>query len=232
MTGNGVFTCGQFRGIVAELALGLLSARERAEAMDHLEHCPACREHVHELTATSDALLGLVPGSEPPVGFEDRVLDRLGLGSGRRPRQGGLWRRFALAGAAAATGLALGGGGWALGASVGRPAPVAPIVSPAHPGLRTADLASSGHSLGQVYLHTGKSPWLYMAVDAEGHSGTVHCQLQRADGSTAKVGSFALNAKGYGSWGSPYPAGSSQVTGVRLLNPDGTVLASAAFHHG
>ncbi|MFD5059232.1 hypothetical protein [Streptomyces sp. NPDC058394] len=47
--------------------------------MDHLEHCPACREHVHEPTATSDALLDLVPGSEPPVGFEDRVIDRLGF---------------------------------------------------------------------------------------------------------------------------------------------------------
>ncbi|MER5358975.1 hypothetical protein [Streptomyces sp. NPDC002785] len=67
-------------------------------------------------------------------------------------------------------------------------------------------------------------------MDADGHWGTVRCQLQRADGSTVKVGSFALNHKGYGSWGAPYPAGTSPVTGLRLLNSDGSVLASATFN--
>lgn len=229
MTDTGRFTCEQLREIGAELALGLLPATERAEAMDHLELCPACREYVHELTATSDALLDLVPGSEPPVGFEDRVIDRLGLSPGRRTRRRELRRRLVLAAAAAAAGLAFGGGGWVLGASVGRPVPVAPIVSPVHPRLLTAQLAHAGQSFGQVYLYTGASPWLYMAVDADGHSGTVHCQLQRADGSIVKVGSFALNHEGYGFWGGPYLAGSSPVTGVRLLNADGSLLASAAF---
>ncbi|MFB7184824.1 anti-sigma factor family protein [Streptomyces sp. NPDC056230] len=229
MTDNGGFTCERLREIGAELALGVLPAEERAGAMEHLEHCPACREHLHELAATSDALLDLVPGSEPPVGFEDRVIDRLGLAFGRPPHRRVQWRRFALAAAAAAAGLALGGGGWVLGASVGRPAPVAPIVSPVQPQLLTAELANAGESFGQVYLYTGTSPWLYMAVDADGHSGTVRCQLQRADGSTVRVGSFTLNHKGYGSWAGPYPAGTSPVTGVRLLNPDGSVLASATF---
>ncbi|MEV6164122.1 hypothetical protein AB0L71_19720 [Streptomyces sp. NPDC052052] len=232
MTDHDGFTCEHLRETGAELALGVLPAKERAEAMDHLEHCPACREHLHELTATSDALLDLVPGSEPPAGFEDRVIDRLGISSARSPqslRRRVLWRRFTLAAAAAAAGLALGGGGWVLGASLGRPAPVAPIVAPAQPQLRTAELTHAGHSFGQVYLYTGPSPWLYMSVDADGHSGTVRCQLQRADGSTVTVGSFALNPKGYGSWGAPFAAGASPVTGLRLFNPDGTVLASASF---
>ncbi|MFD4858325.1 anti-sigma factor family protein [Streptomyces atratus] len=230
MTDNSGFSCEQLREIGAELALGVLPAEDRAGVMDHLEHCPACREYVHELTATSDALLDLVPGSEPPVGFEDRVIDRLGLSSVRRPRRRVQWRRFALAAAAAAAGLALGGGGWVLGASVGRPAPVAPIVSPVQPHLLTAQIAHAGQSFGQVYLYTGSSPWLYMAVDADGHSGTVRCQLQRADGSIVKVGSFTLNDDGYGSWGGPYLAGTSPVTGVRLLNADGSLLASATFN--
>ncbi|MFF2325694.1 MULTISPECIES: hypothetical protein [unclassified Streptomyces] len=234
MTDKDGFTCEQLREIGAELALGVLPARERAEAMDHLEHCPGCREYIHELTATSDALLSLVPVSEPPAGFEDRVIDRLGLTAGRRPLRGVRWRRFGLAAAAAAASLALGGGGWVLGASAGRPAPVTPIVSPVQARLVTAGLTHAGHPFGQVYLYTGASPWLYMAVDAEGHSGTVRCELQRADGSTVQVGSFALDSEGYGSWGAPYPADTSPVTGLRLLNPDGTVLASATFaqlHH-
>ncbi|WP_327247987.1 hypothetical protein [Streptomyces sp. NBC_01320] len=229
MTETRGFTCEQLREIGAELALGVLPAKERAGAMDHLEHCPACREYVHELVATADALLDLVPGSEPPVGFEDRVMDRLGLSSGRRPRQRVPWRRFALAAAAAAAGLALGGGGWVLGASVGRPAPVAPIVSPVQSHLLTAPLTHGGESRGQIFLYTGASPWLYMKVDADGHSGTVRCQLQRADGSTVQVGSFALSKDGYGAWGAPYPAGTAPVASVRLLTADGSVLAAATF---
>ncbi|MEU0633578.1 hypothetical protein ABZ355_40465, partial [Streptomyces sp. NPDC005989] len=85
MTGNGGLSCEQLRETGAELALGVLPARERAGAMDHLEGCAACREHVHELAAASDALLDLVPGSEPPAGFEDRVIERLGLAPARRP---------------------------------------------------------------------------------------------------------------------------------------------------
>ncbi|MDH6125441.1 hypothetical protein P3T39_002397 [Kitasatospora sp. GP82] len=107
MTDQRGLTCEQLREIGAELALGVLPAEERAGAMDHLERCPACREHVHELVLTADALLDLVPGSEPPVGFEERVLDRLGLSSARPPRHRVPWRRIALAVAAAAAGLAL-----------------------------------------------------------------------------------------------------------------------------
>ncbi|MEV7234961.1 hypothetical protein AB0N06_13580 [Streptomyces sp. NPDC051020] len=229
MTETRGFSCEQLREIGAELALGVLPAKERAGAIDHLEHCAACREYVHELVATADALLDLVPGIEPPVGFEGRVIDRLGLPSGRQPFRRVPWRRFALAAAAVAAGLALGGGGWVLGASVGRPAPVAPIVSPVQHQLLTARLAHGGESRGRVFLYTGASPWLYMAVEAGGHSGTVRCELQRADGSTFQVGSFALSKEGYGAWGAPYPAGTAPVTSVRLLAADGSVLADATF---
>lgn len=230
MTGNDALSCEQLREIGAELALGVLPARERAGAMGHLEGCAACREHVHELAAASDALLDLVPGSEPPAGFEDRVIERLGLAPARRPAvRHPRWRRIALAAAAAAAGLALGGGGWVLGAYTGTPAPVAPIASPVLPQLLTAQLTHGNHSFGQAYLYAGASPWLYMAVDADGHSGTVHCLVQRADGTTAKAGSFTLDADGYGSWGGPYPAGTAPVTGVRLTDAHGTVLATATF---
>ena len=63
----------------AELALGVLTGRERAQALAHLDHCPSCREEVRQLTATGEGLLGLLPSVEPPAGFEARVMDRLGL---------------------------------------------------------------------------------------------------------------------------------------------------------
>src|SRR5215475_8755753 len=72
-------SCAEFADSAAELALGVLTGRERAEALAHLDHCDACREHVRQLTITGEQMLGLLPTAEPPAGFETRVMDRLGL---------------------------------------------------------------------------------------------------------------------------------------------------------
>src|ERR1700678_3318700 len=72
-------SCDEFAGVAAELALGVLTGRERATALAHLDGCESCREQVRELTMVQDALLALLPSQEPPAGFESRVLDRLGL---------------------------------------------------------------------------------------------------------------------------------------------------------
>ena len=71
--------CREFSDAAAELALGVLTGRERAQALAHLDHCASCREKVRQLTATGEGLLGLLPSVEPPAGFEARVMDRLGL---------------------------------------------------------------------------------------------------------------------------------------------------------
>jgi hypothetical protein len=72
-------SCGEFAGVASELALGVLTGRERAAALAHLDGCESCREQVRELTMVQDELLALLPSQEPPAGFESRVLDRLGL---------------------------------------------------------------------------------------------------------------------------------------------------------
>jgi Putative zinc-finger len=72
-------SCREFQDVAAELALGVLTGRERAQAIAHLDHCEACRESVRQLTQTGEGLLGLLPTIEPPAGFETRVLDRIGL---------------------------------------------------------------------------------------------------------------------------------------------------------
>ena len=78
--------CAKLAEVATELALGVLTGRERAEAVAHLARCDACREDVRQLMETSVELVGLLPASEPPAGFETRVLDRLGLApTGPRP---------------------------------------------------------------------------------------------------------------------------------------------------
>ncbi len=77
--------CREFSDAAAELALGVLTGRERAQALAHLDHCASCREKVRQLTATGEGLLGLLPSVEPPAGFEARVMDRLGLAAAPGP---------------------------------------------------------------------------------------------------------------------------------------------------
>jgi hypothetical protein len=243
MTDDGRLTCAQLRETGAELALGILPARERAAAVAHLQHCPACRDHVRELAHTADGLTDLIPGAEPPVGFEGRVLERMGVRpqatrAGVRPLWRWLrwprWRRLVLAAAAAAAAFAVGLGGWGIGDLGSGRAPTAPMVPAPVPNpantLLAADLTSSGQYIGQAFAFTGPSPWVYMSVDGEGLTvdGTVRCQIQRADGSTDTVGSFTLT-DGYAQWGGPYPGGSSPVTHARLLADDGSIMATATF---
>ncbi len=78
---NGM-TCGELAEVAAELALGVLTGRERAVAIAHLGTCEDCREDVRLLMATGEQLRELLPAAEPPAGFESRVLERLGLPAG------------------------------------------------------------------------------------------------------------------------------------------------------
>lgn len=72
-------TCAELADVAAELALGVLTGRERAVAVAHLDRCDGCREYVRQLMATGEQLVELLPSAEPPAGFETRVLARLGL---------------------------------------------------------------------------------------------------------------------------------------------------------
>ena len=237
--------CARFADVAAELALGVLTGRERAEALAHLDHCDECREHVRQLTMTSEELLGLLPSSEPPPGFETRVMERLGLAvagprhAGRRRLFGrdsadttrtfgithlkaDLTRRTQRMLAVAAVVLAVlvaALGGWGLHAATS---------SPAGPPLSSAELLSaSHHPVGDVFYYNGDSSWMYMSVYMNDASGTVICQLESTDGHFTTVGSFRL-VGGYGSWGGP-AAGGGTVAGARLVSPTGTVLATATF---
>jgi hypothetical protein len=224
-------SCAEFYDSAAELALGVLTGRERAEALAHLDHCEACREHVRQLTMTGEQMLGLLPTAEPPAGFETRVMDRLGLAASapqplrhrRRPAWGhGFSPRRVLAAAAvvvAVLGAAL--GGWGLHASN------APVGSTT---LTSATMiAANGHDqVGQVFVFNGQPRWMYMSVDMESGNDTVICQLVGADGHITTVGAFRL-ADGYGSWGSPAWTNDGPPVGARLVTANGMVLASATF---
>ncbi|MEU1226129.1 zf-HC2 domain-containing protein [Streptomyces sp. NPDC005828] len=242
--------CERLREEGAELALGVLPARERAEAVAHLDRCPDCRAYVERLTAVGDGLLGLLPGAEPPVGFESRVVRAMTPApeapalapeaptvrpaAPRRVRR----HRFRIAAAGVATAVAFGFGGWAVGTVVeSAPQVVAPSPHVLEAALVSPDRAGSGsgREVGRIFAHpadaTGGSGWVYMSVDLGDGSvpdGPVRCLLVRADGSSVPLGSFPVRA-GYGYWGAPAPVDPHTLSGARLVAADGTVLATAHF---
>jgi hypothetical protein len=221
--------CGEFADVAAELALGVLTGRERAQAIAHLDRCEGCRENVRQLTVTGEELLELLPASEPPPGFETRVMERLSLpaprptliGRARRAGRAPHARRMLAVAAVVLTVVVAGLGGWGLRAAT---------ASKARSLLSSAALVSASHqAVGEVFLYNGSPRWLYMSVDMDvAGTSTVTCQLRSRDGQVVTLGKFQL-AAGYGSWVSPNSVGQGTFTGARLVSADGTVLATASF---
>jgi anti-sigma-K factor RskA len=242
--------CADFADAAAELALGVLTGRERARALSHLDRCDACRENVRQLTVTGEELVGLLPAIEPPAGFETRVMERLGLATpapaparqlspARRFGQNlarwvaGGWTgsagpgrpRRLLAAAAAAAVIVAGLGGWGLRAATSSP--------PASPLSSAALLTASHQTAGTIYFYDSGSRWLYMSVNigpssGAAENGTVLCQVEGTDGHITTIGSFRLT-DGYGYWGSPDPATNGPLAGARLVTTTGAILATATF---
>jgi 3D (Asp-Asp-Asp) domain-containing protein len=67
-----------------------------------------------------------------------------------------------------------------------------------------------------------------MTVRGVSESGSVTCQVLGVDGAVMTLGTFDL-VDGSGSWSAPGPAGLAQDTGVRLIDANGEVVASAPF---
>jgi hypothetical protein len=220
-------SCARMRELAPELALDVLTGYERATAQAHLGVCAPCREYVSSLTQIGDRMLTLVPGVEPPVGFEDRVLARMGLTSppAQAPRR--RWWPMALVAASVAA-VVFGFGGWMAGDMTTDGTPVA--ASGNHQVLRFAQLRnSSQRQIGQVFTYEGAPSWVWMSIAMTDPSvGTVWCELQKQDGTLIPIGEFQLSG-GKGSWGAQLKVDPNTVVGARLTSDQGTVLASASF---
>ncbi|HSB85149.1 MAG TPA: hypothetical protein VLD86_02515 [Ilumatobacteraceae bacterium] len=127
--------CEQLTDVAPELALGVLTGRERADAFAHLDRCGSCRQLVSSLSGVTDELLrGFAPSVEPPVGFETRVLQAMTP----RPR---VRRRNAIAAFAAAACVAL---------LVG----IAVLLGGSRPAFAAAEMRTdSGEVVGWIYIN-------------------------------------------------------------------------------
>lgn len=208
--------CTSVRESLAELALGILRGDELREATAHLEHCRDCQREVAGMLPVASQLLELIPGTEPPLGFDRRVLrevappDRRTLLIARH--------RALLAAVAAAVAAVIGVSGWLAERGTG--------TSGVHPQLAAA-LTAQGHDVGSIEAY-GRPLWLKVTVHGAGVSGAVTCEVVHRDGSVTRMGSFDL-VSGSGTWSTPDTGNMAGITGARLVDADGHVVAVARF---
>lgn len=218
-------TCTRMRELAPELALDVLTGYERATAQAHLGLCPQCREYVSSLTQIGDRLLTLVPGVEPPVGFEDRVLAGMGFPAHRVAKPRRRWWPVTVA-AAALIAVIFGVGGWVVGDLAHRD--TTSVADANHQVLRFAQFSTADQrQVGQVFTYGGSPWWVYMSV-SNATASSVTCQLVEQNGTVVPIGSFQLSG-GKGSWGREVNVDPNTVVGARLLGDHGAVLATATF---
>ena len=220
--------CQRCADALPELALGVLTGRERAQALSHVESCPRCAEELEQLSRVADSVVQAAPDVEPSVGFEVRLLERMGVAA--RPSHPGRLRKIRPAYwvsatvAAAAAALALG-----LGLSLSGSSP-SPTVSAGRtqPRVLAADLVRNGQTVGRVSAFSGTKPWMSMMLDDSRARGTVTCVVVTDDGLSHHVGTFVLRG-GYGAWAAPLTVEPSHIRSAEVVSPSGTILASATL---
>jgi hypothetical protein len=223
-------SCADVSHTLPELALGVLTGRDRAAALAHVESCSRCADELEQLARAADAVVRVAPELEPPVGFEVRLFSRMGVTEDVAPPVRRLRiPTWALASAAAVVALAIGlGVGHGLSSrstghssvAVGKPTPGAIVTS--------AALWENGRAVGRVTTSSGTNPWMFMTLDTAAVQGKVTCQVVTNDGVTHAVGTFTVK-QGYGAWGAPLPVAPRDVKRAEVVSPTGTVIATATL---
>jgi anti-sigma factor RsiW len=219
----------QYEDDLAELALGVLTGRERARTLSHLESCPRCAEELEQLSRAADVVVALAPEAEPPLGFETRLFERMGIPPARatrrhRPR---FWIPATVAAAVVALALAAGLGFGLSSSPASAPAKSAHGVHDLV-AAQTAALMENGQNVGRVDIFDGAKPWMQMTLHDSTARGLVRCMVVTDDGQVHVVGSF-VSTEGYGAWSAPLHVKPATVRTAQVMSPSGTVIATASL---
>jgi hypothetical protein len=217
--------CEQYSNELAELALGVLTGRERAQVLAHVQSCPGCADELEHLARVADIVVQAAPEMEPPLGFEVRLFEQMGVTDVRRQRRRlrpSRWTTAVVGVAAAALALGLG-----LGLTSSSPKPT--VTGLAHgQQVATAALTENGQTVGHVVIVGGHRPWMSMMLADSPVHGTVNCVVVTNDGVTHRVGTFVAH-EGYGAWSAPLHVDPADVRMAEVVSPSGTVLATATL---
>ncbi|MGN6171018.1 MAG: anti-sigma factor family protein [Solirubrobacteraceae bacterium] len=217
--------CAQIREALPELALGIADGEQRALALEHIAHCSDCRRELEQLSSVADDLIALAPQHEPPPGFENRVLDRLGVSRTRRRSKRWRLRRLAFAAAvpavAAATVLAM-----SISYSSDRrlASQYRAALQGAHGKyFQSAHLNTpTGKTAGIVFAYQGSPSWLFYTLGGRYSGGLYREQIITRSGKTITLPPFRLIN---GSWGIATPIAIRDIARLTLTHqPRGPTL--------
>ena len=228
--------CDAYSENLAELALGILTGRARVATLAHVDSCAQCAEELEQLSRTADAVVSVAPELEPPVGFEVRLFNRMGLADDPAPvpinrhegRRGPLrWAagapRWALASAAAVVALLI---GLSIGWSVGSPSGTTHGTEAG--AVATAALKEHGNPVGTVATYGGTAPWMVVTLDDSSAHGTLTCEVVTDNGVTHRIGTFSATY-GHAAWDAPLGVAPQDVRSAEVVSSNGTVIATASL---
>jgi anti-sigma factor RsiW len=222
-------TCLAFADELPELSLGVLTGRDRARVLAHVDSCPGCADELERLARTADMVVQVAPEVEPPLGFEVRLFEHMGVD--RAPRRRlirHMPRWLPVAAAAAVVALALGLG---LGLSSGPSTAPTASAQRGHASRLVVSGALVGagrETVGHVVAFGGARPWMSMMLSDSTAGGWVTCVVITNTGKHETVGTFEAKA-GYGTWGSPLHVQPSRLRAAEVLDSHGAVIASAVL---
>jgi hypothetical protein len=220
--------CAPIRDLLPELATGVAAGDDRASALAHLNICVECRRQLDALSAVADELLTLMPGVEPPGGFESTVLARVAP-----PRR--RWRRVGRLVTAVAVAAAIGAGA---GTAATTEASVDDrrIATSYRKTLQTADgryltarrlTDPDSSSPGVVFAYQGKPSWVFVVVRYGATGGPYQVHLITQDGRDQLIGEIGVTG-GKCSWGATIDVDVAQIAEVRLSGAEPPL--TAVFH--
>jgi Putative zinc-finger len=219
--------CEDVRELAPELALGVATGEERADALDHLAGCADCRRAVGELSEVADELLLLAPVHEAPAGFESRVLDRIAPKRARRRWRVALWITAPVA-AALATALIM-------VSAFSDDRDVADryreTLAVANGKYFTAGRLEGpgGVPAGFVFGYQGRPSWVMVIVDPDHRHPRYTGELVSLTGRRMQLPAFRLDPS-TGSWGQAIPMALRDVASVRLVDRRGGKTLEAVIH--
>jgi anti-sigma-K factor RskA len=220
-----MMTCEQLADVAPELALGVLTGRERADAYAHLDRCASCRALVSSLSGVTDELLrDFAPSVEPPPGFEARVLEAMRPATVTPITRHRWSRRLTMLSVAAAACIAI-----LIGVIVAVGGTSKPAIAEAQ--MRT----DSGTVVGWIHVEgrdtsnvTMNLPGWAAEINVWGHEGdTYSLQLTEKNG-TNHLTPVALDTAA--NWHGTLEVDPDTITTAAMVDGEGHVLCSATLH--
>ena len=209
---------------LVELALGDIDEPRRSQLIRHLVDCAKCRSAYDAIAVAVDAVLPAAPEIAPPIGFDQRVLTRIGAlspGPTEAPRRPA--RRGRLLVAAAAVLAILLGGAVAVSVWDGSETSDPPLA-----GDTALLRKSDGEVVGTAAVSSIEGdPVVVVAISDPAVGVPYTCRVLLKSGRMVDAGRWSVDEPEGHTWITQAPAG--EITGMELVTDDGRVWSSAQW---